>query len=179
MQVIFLHSLEGGDLQFCHLVRLLKKTRNAFESFVKALEEEVTSDYSANAHGHRQLLEGMRGTYVRTRAALGPALVSGLGGCDACVHVVCMLCCSPVVAGSLDALQSTQQSPRSRSGSLQRSVPAQEADTSSRSPSPFSAAASCARRLLEIGGSDGCATGVPRTLSPSPSVSREPSPVRE
>lgn len=60
-QVIFLHSLEGGDLQCCHLVRLLKKTRNAFESFVEALEEEVASDYSANAHGHGQLLENMRG----------------------------------------------------------------------------------------------------------------------
>lgn len=64
MQVIFLHALEGGDLQFCHLVRLLKKTRNAFESFVEALEEEVASDYSANAHGHRQLLDSMRGTCV-------------------------------------------------------------------------------------------------------------------
>lgn len=65
LQVIFLHSLEVGDLQCCHLVRLLKKTRNAFESFVEALEEEVASDYSANAHGHGQLVENMRGTYVR------------------------------------------------------------------------------------------------------------------
>jgi len=78
VQVIFLHALEGGDLQFCHLVRMLKKTRNAFESFVKALEDEVASDYSANAHGHRQLLDSMRGAYVRTcaRAASGPARVS-------------------------------------------------------------------------------------------------------
>ena len=62
--MIYLYSLEGGDLQCCHLVRLVKKTRNAFESFVEALEEEVASDYSANAHGHRQLLENMRGACV-------------------------------------------------------------------------------------------------------------------
>lgn len=74
--MIFLHSLEGGDLQCCHLVRLLKKTRNAFESFVEALEEEVASDYSANTHGHGQLLENMRGRW---------------SPCARTVHAVCWL----------------------------------------------------------------------------------------
>ena len=95
--------------------------------------------------------------------------------CARCLYAVLLSCGT----GSLDALQSTQQFPRSRSGSLQRSVLDQEADASSRSPSPFSAAASVRRLLLDTAVSDGSATGVSRRQSQSPSVSREPSPVRE